>query len=75
MKPLEFFIKDELERLPIGSVVKAHWPDGSQPDYLAMRTSEGMASSGGAGVLGGKFWLGMASWGAELTIIFHRNGD
>jgi hypothetical protein len=72
-KPIELFVKQELERLPIGSVVKAHWPDGSQPDYLAMRGESGAASTAGAGIFGGQHWLGLASWGAELTILFANN--
>lgn len=64
--------------MPIGSVVKAHWPDGSQPDYLAMRCADGSggssASTAGAGVFGGKHWRGLASWGAELTILFSNDG-
>lgn len=62
---------EELDALAVGSVVAAHWPDGSQPDYQMMRCPEGAASAGGGfGVGGGSHWLNMASWGAELTVLY-----
>lgn len=63
-------LEAELEALPVGSVVRAHWPDGSQPDYLAMRGTSGAASTAGAGVFGGVHWLRLATWGAQLTVLF-----
>lgn len=63
--------RDELEALPVGSVVKAHWPDGSQPDYQATRCAEFQSASAGQyGVLGGRHWTGMAGWGAEITVLY-----
>ena len=62
---------EELDALPVGSVVQAHWEDGSQADFLAMRCRDGGASSSGVGVYSGKYWTGMAEWGATLTLI-HR---
>lgn len=61
--------EEELEELPVGSTVLAHWEDGSQPDYHMMRCREGGASSSGFGVAGGKHWTGMANWGATLTVL------
>ncbi|WP_427017841.1 hypothetical protein ACQCSX_04300 [Pseudarthrobacter sp. P1] len=63
----------ELEALAVGSVVLAHWEDGSQPDYWTMRCVEGVASSAGFGVASGKNWTGMAGWGATLTLL-HGGG-
>lgn len=61
----------DLSSLPVGSVVRAHWPDNSQPDYQMTRCPEGGASSGGGfGLAGGSQWLDMADWGAVLTVLY-----
>lgn len=65
---------EELDALPVGSVVLAHWENGSQPDYHAMKCRDGGASSSGFAVTSGKHWTGMASWGATLTVL-HRGTE
>lgn len=67
--------RDTLASLPLGSVVKAHWEDGSQPDTLVMRCSDGGASTAGFGVAGGKYWTGMNGWGAKLTVLYRGEED
>lgn len=65
---------EELDALPVGTVVLAHWEDHSQPDYHAMKCRDGGASSSGFGVSSGRHWTGMASWGATLTVL-HFGGS
>jgi hypothetical protein len=67
--------REELAELPVGSVVKAHWTDGSQPDYRVMRIEkDGGASTGQGSVAGGKWWTALAGWGAELTVLYRADG-
>lgn len=61
---------EELGALPIRSVVLAHWEDGHQPDYTMMRCAEGGASSSGYGLADTRHWIGMANWGAILTVLY-----
>ena len=68
--PRQIFTVMELEALPVGSVVLAHWADGSMEDYQMMRCREGGASSGGGfGLAADSHWINMASWGATLTVL------
>lgn len=68
-QPRTITTAEELEALPDGSVVLAHWSDNSQPDYQMTRCPEGGASAGGGfGLAGGSHWLKMWSWGATLTV-------
>lgn len=60
----------ELDDLLVGSVVRAHWPDGSHPDHQVMRCKDGGASSSGFAVASGAHWTGMATWGATLTVLW-----
>ena len=62
----------ELRDLPIGSIVRARWSDGSQPDYHSVRIDgEHMASTGGWSLRGGTHWTSQATWGpnVELTVV------
>ncbi|AIY01185.1 hypothetical protein ART_1586 [Arthrobacter sp. PAMC 25486] len=69
-KPRTITTVYELDVLPVRSVVLAHWVDGSQPDYTMMRCAEGGASSRGYGLADKRHWLGMANWGAVLTVLY-----
>lgn len=67
--------RDTLAALPLGSVVKAHWEDGSQRDMLVMRSDNGSAASSGYAVAGMSYWTGMSCWGAKLTVLYRGEGD
>lgn len=70
-KPRTITTVEELDALPVGSVVLAHWADGSQSDYQVTRCPDGSgAASSRFSIAGGAIWLGMAEWGAELTVLY-----
>lgn len=62
-----------LNALPVGSVVLAHWEDGSQPDHQVVRSgrSEGGATASGWTLANERQWDAIVSWGAVLTVL-HR---
>lgn len=65
--------EDEMEALPVGSVVRATWELGhpnEQTPYTMTRCPEGGASVGGWGLASGEHWRAMANWGATLTVIY-----
>lgn len=67
--------RDELDALPLGSLIHAHWPDGSQPDQHVFRCEdESGVSVGYCIIAGGRHWLDMIDWGAELTVLY-MGGD
>lgn len=68
LKPRVIATVEELDTLPVGSVVLARWDDG-RPDYQMTRCASGGASSSGFGVASGKHWTVMANWGATLTVL------
>lgn len=61
--------KDDLDSLPVGTVVLAHWADGSQPDMQIMRCHGGYSSQAGFAVSGGRHWTDMSEWGAVITVL------
>lgn len=66
--------EQDLEALPVGSVVKAHWADGSQEDYTVIRSDKGGAGSGSFGVMSGNDWIGIVWWGTEITLLYRAEG-
>lgn len=61
--------EQELEALPLGTVVRAQFPESIQRDSIVMRAPEGASSSSGYGTTSGEGWLAMARWGAVLTVV------
>lgn len=61
---------EALNAPPVGSVVMAHWADGSQPDHYVVRTGSalGGAASGNWTLAGTLEWTALLTWGAELTL-------
>lgn len=68
-KPRVLTAKDDLAALPPGSVITAHWEDGSQPDFTAIHGDVPCSVSyEGYAILGGHYWDEMDGWGATLTL-------
>lgn len=60
---------DVLEGLPGGTVLLAHWPDGSQKDiYVVLSDADGGASAAGVNILGRDLRASVLSWGCDLTV-------
>lgn len=60
---------EQLDALPLGAVVQAHWDDPERPDHVSMRGPDGDVANGGYSVAGGLRWRAMASWGATLIVV------
>lgn len=62
----------DLIDLPVGSIVRAQFRDGSQADHYSVRIDgDHMAATGGWSLRGGQHWKALATWGpnVELTVV------
>lgn len=60
-----------LEDLPVGSMIRCTFRDGSQEPYVAVRCESGEgAATGKFGFLGGRHWLGIADWGVDVEVLY-----
>lgn len=60
----------ELRNLPVGSLVCAHWADGSLPDHQVLRGGQDSgASSAGITIATDQEWAQLPTWGATFTAL------
>lgn len=63
--------EDDLEALPMGTMIKCHWPDDSHPDQIVIRCNPNSgASSGGFSFMADRHWTEIANWGAEIEVLY-----
>lgn len=63
--------EEDLEALPMGTMIKCHWADESHPDQIVVRCNPNSgASSGGFSLSADRHWTEIANWGAEITVLY-----
>lgn len=65
----------DLEGLPVGSMVRVSREDWVEDSVVVRCEDGGGASTGRFSFLGGRHWLGIADWGADVEVLYRAEAE